>query len=436
MSNLLYRCYEPAGKQHPSWSYNAVIYELNTRQFSPEGTFKAVGRQLKRLKGLGVDIIWMMPIFPIGQERRKGSLGSYYSIQDYRAVNPEFGTLNDFNDLVQEIHTLGMRIILDWVPNHTSRDAVWTIDHPDWYEHDSQTGEISTPFDWTDTAKLDYTNKEMRSEMVSSMKYWLTESKIDGYRIDMAMLVPTEFWNHVTPELEKVRPDIFMLAEAEGPEFHERAFDATYGWEMHHLINDIANQHANADTLRHKLNNQNLYYPSHAFQMQFTSNHDENSWNGSEFERLGDAARQMAMLSFILPGIPLIYNGQEVGSTKRLEFFDKDLIEWNEKNSYTELYEELTTLKHWHPALRAGEKGGDLYSIECSESWRIFAVKRRIEDHVIIALFNFSPHDANIQIYDPEFNGVFKQIGSPLEAILATDHNFYLQPWGSFIYYK
>lgn len=433
---LLYPCQKKQGKQHPQWAYNAVIYELNTRQFSPEGTFKAVGRNLQRIKGLGVDIIWIMPIFPIGIERRKGSLGSYYSTKDYCAINPEFGTMSDFKDLILQAHTLGLRVILDWVANHTSRDAVWSIEHPEWYEYDTEKGEIATPFDWTDTAKLDYNSVEMRNEMVESMKFWLRECNIDGFRIDMAMLEPIDFWNRCIPELEKVNPDIFMLAEAEGTEFHECAFDATYAWDMHHLLVKIARGQANADTLRDRLQWESMHYPMDAFRMQFTSNHDENSWSDTEFARMGSAAKQMAALTFILPGIPLIYNGQEVASDRRLEFFDKDLIQWNEPNHYTQLYEELCALRHSNPALLSGDRGGSLWAIDSTESWRIFAVKRQVSEHIVIALFNLSDSDANVQFFDDQFNGQYRQVGSPLAATLTSGTNFFIPPHGFFIYYK
>lgn len=433
---LLYSCNKPIGKSHPEWAYNAVLYELNTRQFSSEGTFKAASLELQRLKGLGVDIIWMMPIFPIGQERRKGTLGSYYSIKDYIAVNPEFGTAEDFREFVMQAHTLGLKIILDWVPNHTSRDAVWTTEHQDWYEWDEAKGEIATPFDWTDTAKLDYSNRAMRQQMVDSMKYWLTEFHIDGFRVDMAMLEPIDFWNWCTPQLEQVREDIFMLAEAEGPEFHTRAFDATYAWDMHHLLVKIAKGEANADTLRERLQWESMHYPTQAFRMQFTSNHDENTWSDNEFARMGAAAKQMAALTFILPGIPMLYNGQEVASTKRLEFFDKDLVQWNCPNDFTQLYEEMCALRHSNPALLSGERGGDLWAIDNSEPWRIFSVKRSMNNHTVIALFNFSNTSADVQFYDENFEGVYRQIGSPLNAELHSNKNFYLPPHSYFIYYK
>lgn len=433
---LLYPCQKPNGKNHPEWSYNAVIYELNTRQFSEEGNFRGVSRQLQRLKGLGVDIIWMMPIFPIGEDRRKGSLGSYYSIRDYKAVNPEFGTLDEFKDLVTEAHALGLKIILDWVPNHTSRDAVWTSQHPDWYEFDEVAGEIATPFDWSDTAKLDYANKDMCLEMINSMKFWLTDTGIDGFRVDMAMLEPIEFWNRCTPALEEVHPDLFMLAEAEGPEFHERAFDASYAWDMHHLLVKIARGEANADSMRERLRWEALHYPAEALRMQFTSNHDENSWSDTEFARMGAAAKQMAALTFILPGIPMIYNGQEVASNRKLEFFDKDLIEWNAPNEFTRLYEDMCALRHSNPTLQSGGRGGNLWAIDNSEPWRIFAVKRTLGEHTVIGLFNFSNSGADVRFYDEDFNGTYKQIGSPLKAQLESDSNFYIAPHGFFVYYK
>ena len=432
---LLYPCKKIHGKQHPEWAYDAVLYELNMRQFTTEGTFVAAAKELPRLKKLGVDVIWLMPIFPIGEQRRKGSLGSYYSIRDYRAVNPEFGTMDDFRAFLQQAHNEGVKVILDWVPNHTSRDADWTIEHPDWYEFDTEKNEIATPFDWTDTAKLDYSQQAMREEMVAAMKFWLSQG-IDGFRCDMAMLQPIDFWDWATPELEQVKPDIFMLAEAEGVEFHRRAFDATYAWDMHHLLVKIAQGQANADSLRERLKWEAFHYPEQAIRMQFTSNHDENSWSDTEFVRFGAAAKAMAALTYILPGIPLIYNGQEVAQPRRLAFFDKDAIEWGAPNDFSDLYEKLSSLKHAHPALRAGEQGGDLYSIDNSEQWRIFAVKRKIGEQTVIALFNFSGADAWVKFWDEDFNGEYNQLLSNDKAQLTSDSDFLLAPWGWFVYWR
>lgn len=412
------------------------MYELNTRQFSEQGNFTGIMPELERLKALGVDIIWMMPIFPIGLERRKGSLGSYYSISDYRGVNPEFGTLEQFKELVARIHQLGMRVILDWVPNHTSRDAVWTKTNPEWYVWDEQKEEIATPFDWSDTAKLDYSNPHMRHAMQEAMKYWLAECDIDGFRVDMAMLVPIDFWRETTPMLESVCPDIFMMAEAEGTEFFDGAFDACYGWELHHLMVDVANAKANADSMRAMIMKQSLSYPPDAVKMLFTSNHDENTWNGSEFERMGAAARNMAILTFLLPGMPLLYNGQEVAVDQRLDFFEKETIRWNQPNDFTQLYKELIELRHSNAALMSGEMGGDLYSIDNNESWRVLSIKRQVDDKVVIGLFNLTGWEVHAEFYDGDFIGEYNQIGSAQKAFLSSGSPFYLPAWGGFVYYK
>lgn len=436
MSQLLYSATRRQGKAHPQWSTDAVLYELNLRQFTPQGTFAAAAAHLPRLKTLGVDIIWLMPIFPIGQDRRKGTLGSYYSIRDYYGINPEFGDHHQMKSFVEAAHNNGMRVILDWVANHTSRDAVWTVEHPQWYEWDEARNEIATPFDWNDTAKLNYDNHDMRCEMVEALKFWLRETGIDGYRCDMAMLVPIDFWHNTIPQLQAVREDLFMLAEAEGPEFHAAGFDATYGWELHHLLCDIAVRRANANDLANLLISQAVAYPSDAISMQFTSNHDENSWNGSEYERLGNMTIPMAALTFILPGMPLIYNGQETAMNRRLEFFDKDLIAWKNDTYIEKLYTSLTTLKHSHPALKAANAGADLIRIDNSQPSNILTLKRKIGDRVVIALFNLAWYESTFRVYDADFCGEYYQIGSSETAELFSDRDFYLPGNGWFIYYK
>lgn len=443
MRELLYRCRPQACKRHPEWAYGAVIYELNVRQFSPEGTFAAVREQLPRLRALGVDVLWLMPIFPIGEERRKGTLGSYYSVRDYRAVNPEFGTFDEFRALVEAVHGAGMRIILDWVPNHTSRDAVWVGQHPEWYKRNSETGEIATPYDWTDTAQLDYDNPEMRRGMTEAMLFWLRETAIDGFRVDMAMLEPLAFWEGCVPELEAFMAaggrELFMLAEAEGPEFHRVAFDATYAWEVHHLMVDVAQGRvsAPATALRESLRREAEAYPTDALRMRFTSNHDENSWNGSEFARFGEAVRTMTALTYLLPGMPLIYNGQEAGSERQLAFFDKDCIDWgtSRREEWTAFYRELNALRHSHAALQGGMRGGDLYAMDNSLSDKVFAVKRRVGEALVLGLFNLSPDHADFEVLDEDFNGSFRQIGSPERAMLRSQAHFYLPPWGCFVYF-
>ena len=281
---------------HPEWVYNATIYEVNTRQYTPEGTFNAFAQHLPRLKQLGVDILWFMPIQTIGEKGRKGTLGSYYSIRNYTEVNKEFGTLDDFKNVVKQAHEQGMKVILDWVANHTSRDNVWMDQHPDWYVRDSL-GNIPVLYDWTDIAELNYDKADMRAEMIKSMMFWIREADIDGFRCDVAGEVPTDFWLAAKDSLKTLKSDIFMLAEAEKPELNESAFDAYYAWNFHHKMNMVAQGKANVDSLRAALQKMKTDFSPNAIPMIFTSNHDENSWNGTEFERMGDAAKTFAALT-------------------------------------------------------------------------------------------------------------------------------------------
>ena len=293
----------------PEWSKNAVIYEVNVRQYTPEGTFNAFAAHLPRLKELGVDILWFMPITPIGELNRKGSLGSYYSVKDYRDVNPEFGTMEDFKNLVAQAHEQGMYVILDWVANHTAWDNYLVEQHPEWYAKNDN-GEMISPFDWSDVVQLDYNQPGLRDYMADALKFWVTEANVDGFRCDVAEMVPTDFWNRARAELDQIKP-VFMLAEAEVPEHHEYAFDMSYGWEFHHIMNNIAKGTMNADNIQEYLTKEAGRFPANAYRMQFITNHDENSWNGTVFERLGDAVETMAVLSYTIPGMPLIYSGQE-----------------------------------------------------------------------------------------------------------------------------
>lgn len=378
------------------WTKSAVVYELNTRQFSIEGTFREVQAQLLRLKWLGVDIIWMMPIYPIGAENRKGSLGSYYSVRDYKSVNPEFGTFDDFKSLVAEAHKFGLHVIIDWVGNHTSRDAVWVTEHPDWYKWEN--GSIVAPYDWSDVAQLDVWNRQMWQGMVEAMSFWLTEADIDGFRCDMASLLPLEFWEYVRTEINKIKP-VFMLAESEDSKLSEYAFDATYCWELLHLMNNLSQQRKSLDDLVAYFTRSRVMFNPRDMRLAFTSNHDENSWNGSEFERMGLAARQMAALTYVIPSIPLIYNGQEVAFSGRLKFFDKDEIEWEVNLDFTQFYQKLNRMKKAHPALWNAELGGSFnYFIDKPNVLRI---ERKLGDDIVVGIFNFSPLLQSVRI--PEY---------------------------------
>ena len=386
---------------HPKWTYDAVVYEMNVRQYTPEGTFAAAEQQLPRLKELGVDVLWLMPIYPIGEKERKGTLGSYYAVKDYCAVNPEFGTMEDFESFLSEAKSLGFKVILDWVANHTSPDAVWITESPaDWYERDSL-GNTIVQYDWTDIAALNYDNPDVWDAQLKSMRFWM-EKGIDGFRCDMACEVPFEFWKKTIAELRAEWPQMYMLAEGEDPELHRSGFDASYAWELHHLLNDIAQEKKGIAELLDYVERDSERFPDDAFRLMFTSNHDENSWAGTEFERMGDAARAMAVLTFTLPcGQPLVYTGQEMGWNHRFAFFEKDPVpEWK-KNDFTEFYNNLICLRHSHPALRPGEKGGRFEVVSTEDSTLVF--RRVLEDDVVtVSVQMHSPWGFNIVASDEE----------------------------------
>ncbi len=397
--------------QHPEWSYGAVLYEMNVRQLTPEGTLRAAAARLEFLRDLGVDAVWLMPIYPIGEKNRKGTLGSYYSIRDYCAVNPELGTMDDFDDFVAEAHRLGMKVLMDWVANHTSRDARWIAGKPaSWYERDAS-GEPAVPWDWTDTAKLDYANRDVWEAQVAAMEFWIARHAVDGFRCDMAMLVPIGFWQYAAARLRRVKPDLFLLAEAEQRNlFDDGVFDACYGWEMHHLLNDVAQQRVRVTALRDWLRADRGRYPRSAMRLAFTSNHDENSWNGSEFARMGAARGIMAAFTFVVPGgLPLIYTGQEVGYDHSFAFFDRDPIpaESYRANAYTEFYRRLTELRHANPALAAGGRGGDMVEISNNAEDCLMTFVREVPGNQVVAVMNLSPYVIETDYYTGIYAGMY-----------------------------
>ena len=411
---------------HPEWSYRAVIYEMNVRQYTPEGTLAAAMRELPRLRELGIDVVWLMPIHPIGMLERKGTLGSYYAIADYTAVNPEFGTLEDFDRFVAEAHRLGMRVIMDWVANHTSPDARWIREKPaDWYVRDSL-GRTIVQYDWTDIAKLNYANGDMRAAMEQAMRFWLDRG-IDGFRCDMACEVPIDFWRTVLPALRRDYPGIYLLAEGEDPALHEGAFDASYAWELHHLMNAIARGEKRPAELRRQVEKEDTVTPPEAFRLMFTSNHDENSWAGTEFERMGPAARVMALLTFTLPkGQPLIYTGQEMGYDHRFAFFEKDPVPQWVENDLTGLYRQLIRLRHDHGALAAGERGGEIrWMEERALPEGVVGFSRRRADDEVLVVANLSDREA---VCDPALKEPRREYFSGRR--FAPGERVTLPPWG------
>ena len=378
---------------HPAWSKSATIYEVNVRQFTPEGTFRAFEKHLPRIRRMGVDVLWLMPVNPISQKERKGTLGSYYAVSDYTAVNPEYGSLDDLKHLVDAAHRQGFKVIIDWVANHTGWDNVWVKQHPDWYLRNAQ-GELEgyhyTDLSdnhqevWADVIGLDYRKPDVRAGMIEAMRYWIKAANIDGFRCDVAWNLPVDFWDQARAELDKTKP-MFMLAEADTPDLQARAFDMTYDWKLYHTLIDVAKGKADARDLAALYTQPARRYPDGAYRMTFTSDHDENSWNGTDRELYGDGADAMAVLAATLPGMPLVYGGQEDGLNKRLKFFDKDPIVWG-RYRRAGLYRMLLALKHGHPALSSAHEAGNLEIIATGNP-KVFAFRRiKRADRVRVAV--------------------------------------------------
>ncbi len=421
---------------HPEWSKNAVLYEVNVRQFTPEGTFNAFAEHLPRLKEMGVNILWFMPVTPIGEVERKGTLGSYYSVQDYTGINPEFGTREDFTILVNQIHEMGMYVIIDWVANHTAWDHAWTQTNPDFYYTDAD-GSFTPPHDtdWSDVIQLDYQNHDLWDAMISEMRYWVEEVNIDGFRCDVAYLVPTEFWNRARLELEGVKP-VFMLAEADHPELNEHAFNAGYSWTSHHTMNRIAQGEDDVSALDKYFFEENQgNYPLGTYKINFISNHDENSWAGTVFDRLGDAMQTFAVLSNTVEGMFLLYNGQEAGLDKMLEFFEKDEIDWNDLK-YQDFYTKLFELKASNRALWNGLAGGKMERVNTNDDESIFAFTREKDEDKVFVVLNISAKPKVVKFSGENFAGNYTELFSAQEKTITTDVMLEMEPWAYKVYYK
>lgn len=418
--------------KHPDWSTKVSIYEVNVRQFTKEGTFKALESHLPRLKELGTDIIWLMPIHPIGEINRKGTLGSFYSVKDYRGINPDYGDTISFKRFVKKAHDQGLYVIIDWVPNHSAWDNPLVKQHPEWYAKDS-TGKMFSPYDWTDVVKFDYNNQEMRQYMIDAMKYWIDRYDIDGFRCDVAAEVPMDFWDTARTELDKVKK-VFMLAEAEGPQFHS-AFDMTYGWEFHHIMNQIYKGKAGPNDIEKYLLKNDSIYPKDAYRMYFITNHDENAWNGTEFERLGNAVETFFTLATIVPGMPLLYTGQEAAMNKRFKFFEKDPVVWNQYKM-TEFYKTILDLKSSQPALYNGTAGGSWERIKTEKDDQIFAIMRTKGNSQVIGIFNLSPKEAVVTLKDVKPGNKYQTLFT--NDVIEIDQNtqIKLPAWSNKVYYK
>ncbi len=419
----------------PEWVRSAVLYECNIRQFSATGNFAGVQAQLPRLRDLGIDVLWLMPIHPIGVERRKGSLGSPYSVRDYYAVNPDYGTISDLKNLVAEAHKLGLKVILDWVPNHTSWDAEWMKKHPEYYTR--YNGNFTTPInehgepiaDWSDICDLDYAQPGTRRAMIEAMRFWLKSADIDGFRVDMAGLVPNDFWAEARPALDSVK-QVYMLAEwQDEPGHFSSCFNTNYGWKWKDITKDISTGKQNAHSLDTLLNYLDDFYPKDYYQLYFTQNHDENTWSGHEKELYGAAADAFNVLMFTWQGMPMIYNGQEDALSQRLAFFEKDPVQWKDF-SKTAFFQNLCTLKHSNRAVWAGKYGGKLEKIPTDNDKEVYAFTREKEGDRVVVVVNLSNRSQAVTLLpDDNVMGAYLSVFGASTVQVTKEMQLNLKPW-------
>lgn len=417
---------------HPSWSEQSNIYEVNLRQYTASSSIKDFEKSLPRLKKMGVEILWFMPINPIGIEERKmtsSDLGSYYSVRDYKALNPEFGTIKDWKQMVTLAKDMGFKVIIDWVPNHTSPDNPWVKNHPAFYKRDSL-GNTVYDNDYTDTRNLNYTNMELRDSMIDVMKWWIRETNIDGFRCDHVDPIPLDFWKACIDSLKKIK-HVFMLAESENPELHKVGFDETYGWNVMWATVDVAQGKKTLDYMDSIINHNISIFPENAYRLYFTTNHDENSWNGTEFEKYGDAYKTFAVFTQTMyQSVPLIYNGQESANHKRLKFFVKDSIEWDHYK-LAPFYSTLLHLRRKNPALAAD---ASYKRLETGNDMAIFAFVREKAGHKIAVILNLSKEPEDFTITDHLIYGNPLNVFSGKKEPINSVHVFTMKPWDYLVY--
>ncbi len=415
----------------PEWAKTSVIYEVNLRQYTKEGTINAFSDHIPRLKEMGVDIIWLMPIFPISEKNRKGTLGSYYAVSDFRKVNPEFGTIEDVKNLIDKIHAYKMKVIFDWVPNHTGWDHTWIKTNPDFYTK-GKDGNITTPLNdkgesmgWDDVADLNYDNQDMRKAMIDDLLYWVKDYGIDGYRMDIAWGVPLDFWKTCSDTLFATNKNLFMLAEAENADqLNNGYFHSGYAWTLFHTMNAIAKGEKNARSIDEWVNNERSKYKQGSL-MHFITNHDENSWSGTEFERMGIAAKSFAILAMTFDGIPLIYSGQEIPLVKRLQFFEKDPIAWGEFKDQ-EFYSKLCRLKSQEEAMWNEPYGAR--SVKIADSDNVFAYKREQGNSKVVVILNLNSQIQKVK-FSEDIVGMFEIFQGTAAANINAGAELTLGPW-------
>jgi glycosidase len=414
--------------QNPEWSKTATIYEVNVRQYTREGTFRAFATHLPRLKELGVDILWLMPIHPIGEKNRKGTLGSYYSVKDYLGINPEFGSEDDFRWLVSQIHEMGMYVIIDWVANHSAADNALVTEHPEWYSKNPKGHPIPTPwYDWDDVLDFDYDQPPLRKFMTDAMKYWVREFDIDGFRADVAGFVPIEFWENIREELFMIKP-VFMLAEWESRDLHRQAFDMTYAWSLWEAMRDATTGGRGLDNLLEYLGHDYNTFPRGAIRMAFTDNHDKNSWVGAASDVFGDALDAAIAVTCTVKGMPLVYSGQEAGLNRSLSFFEKDEIDWKD-HPHADLFRKLFSLKKKNNALWNSFWGGEMIQIPNNCPDKVISFGREKNSHRVLTLVNFSDQNLAVDFDLSLWSGEYLDVISEEKSKLGDRLSLKMKPW-------
>lgn len=404
------------------WAKDAVIYEVNVRQYTEEGTFAAFSDHLQTLKDMGINTLWFMPIHPISETNRSGVLGSYYSVTDYREVNPEFGTKEDFKNLVILAHEMGFQVMMDWVANHTGWDCAWITEHPDWYSKDAE-GNITDPvgMGWPDVADLNYDNMDMRDEMIACMKYWVEEFDIDGFRCDYATGVPVDFWEAARTELETVKPILMLAEDNSSKALLNYAFDMNYNWELYDALRYIVIGTKRANVVKYYIPDD---YPDGTYRLNFLDNHDKNSWEHTIMDAFGkDALPAMFSLIYTIPGTPLIYTGDEIGLDHNIAFMEKDAIDWDSADvSYRELLAKLASIRSNNPALHSGNYGGAIEYVDLGEN-SVLAFTREVDGNMVKCLFNLYKKETTVDV-SLLFNGTETVLlhGQGADVLDMKDH--------------
>jgi alpha-amylase len=417
----------------PEWSVDSNIYEINLRQYTPEGSFRAFAAHLPRLRDMGVEILWFMPITPISKLGRLGTLGSYYACSDYLTTNPEFGSMEDFKWLVDESHRLGFKVLIDWVANHTGWDHVWTTAHPEYYRKNTE-GQFYDTNGWADVIDLNFDSPALQSAMIRAMRFWVESCHIDGFRCDMAMLVPLNFWKTARTELDQIRP-LFWLAECEEITYHE-VFDATYTWKWLHSMEGYWKKTMDMQELSQVLFFYAHQFPPNALRLFFITNHDENSHNGSEYERLGDATLPFTVFCSLYDGLPLLYSGQELPNKKRLLFFDKDEINWSNTCQLHDLFKTLLDLRKTNSALKS--KGLETRAMRLSNTSEatVLSFLRRYRQEEVLVILNLSPESQPVIITGQTLAGSYKDALNNGIPNFISGQPLLLKPWDYRVYVK